>query len=254
MFWQGQGPPSFIVYVCVSHFSCEWLFCNPMDCSLPGSSVHRILQARILEWVATPFSRGSYWPKDWTQVSCTAGGFLTVVSHQRSPINTCTHAHINIYLSNDSMLREFTSSHTDRKNQCFKYRGAFFKIRAGFFISLTNPISKTVIKLLLKEAGQIERQEKHTLQRVEHDWMTEQQQSLTQWAWVRANSGRWWWTEKPSVLQLMGSQGVRHDLVTKQQVQTILLLNWWVLATSSFKKGVHDMQESSMVRKSWCLI
>ena len=91
------------------------------------------------------------------------------VSHQRSPINTCTHAHINIYLSNDSMLREFTSSHTDRKNQCFKYRGAFFKIRAGFFISLTNPISKTVIKLLLKEAGQIERQEKHTPQRVEHD-------------------------------------------------------------------------------------
>ena len=33
--------------------------CNPMDCSLPGSSVHGILQARILEWVAMPFSRGA---------------------------------------------------------------------------------------------------------------------------------------------------------------------------------------------------
>ena len=33
--------------------------CDPMDCSLPGSSVHGILQARILEWVAIPFSRGS---------------------------------------------------------------------------------------------------------------------------------------------------------------------------------------------------
>ena len=43
--------------------------CNPMDCSLPGSSVHRILQSRILQWVAIPFSRGFSWPRDWTQVS-----------------------------------------------------------------------------------------------------------------------------------------------------------------------------------------
>ena len=43
--------------------------CNSMDCSLPGSSVHRILQARILEWVAISFSRGSSWSRDQTQVS-----------------------------------------------------------------------------------------------------------------------------------------------------------------------------------------
>ena len=42
---------------------------DPMDCSLPGISVHGILQARILEWVAMPFSRGSSWPQDWSQVS-----------------------------------------------------------------------------------------------------------------------------------------------------------------------------------------
>ena len=41
--------------------SCPTLW-NPTDCSLPGSSVHGILQARILEWVAIPFSRGSFWP------------------------------------------------------------------------------------------------------------------------------------------------------------------------------------------------
>jgi len=41
--------------------------CNPMDCSPPGSSVHGILQARILEWVAVPFSRGSSQPRDQTQ-------------------------------------------------------------------------------------------------------------------------------------------------------------------------------------------
>ena len=43
--------------------------CNPMDCSLPGSSVHRILQARILEWTAMPSSRGSSWPRDRTCIS-----------------------------------------------------------------------------------------------------------------------------------------------------------------------------------------
>ena len=40
-----------------------------MDCSLPGSSVHGILQARILEWVAMPSSTGSSWPRDWTSIS-----------------------------------------------------------------------------------------------------------------------------------------------------------------------------------------
>ena len=48
--------------------SCLCL-CDPMDCSPPGSSVHIILQARRLEWVAIPFSGGSSWPRDWTQVS-----------------------------------------------------------------------------------------------------------------------------------------------------------------------------------------
>jgi len=50
--------------------------CDPMDYSLPGSSVHVIFQARILEWVAIPFSRGSSQLRDQTQVSCIAGGFF----------------------------------------------------------------------------------------------------------------------------------------------------------------------------------
>ena len=51
---------------------------NPMDCSPPGSSVHGILQARILEWAAISFSRGSSWPRNQTHVFCIAGGFFTV--------------------------------------------------------------------------------------------------------------------------------------------------------------------------------
>ena len=52
--------------------------CDPMDCSPPSSSVRGILQARILEWVAIPSSRGSSWPGDQTQVSCLAGIFFTL--------------------------------------------------------------------------------------------------------------------------------------------------------------------------------
>ena len=53
-------------------------FCDPMDFSLTASSVHGILQMRILEWVAIPFSRISSWPGDQTQVSCLAGRFFTI--------------------------------------------------------------------------------------------------------------------------------------------------------------------------------
>ena len=48
--------------------SCP-ILCDPMDCSPPGSSVHRIFQARILEWVAILLSRGHSWPRDQTWVS-----------------------------------------------------------------------------------------------------------------------------------------------------------------------------------------
>ena len=47
--------------------------CDPTDCSLPGSSIHGIFQARVLEWVAVSFSRESSQPRDLTQVSCIAG-------------------------------------------------------------------------------------------------------------------------------------------------------------------------------------
>ena len=51
---------------------------DPVDCSPPDSSVHRILQARTLEWVAIPFSKGSSRPRNQTQVSRIAGGFFAV--------------------------------------------------------------------------------------------------------------------------------------------------------------------------------
>ena len=57
--------------------SCSTL-CDPMDCSLPDSSVHGILQAGILEWVGISFSRGPFRSRDQTQVSCISGRLFTV--------------------------------------------------------------------------------------------------------------------------------------------------------------------------------
>ena len=57
------------VCVCSVAQSCVTL-CGPMDCNVPGSSVHGILLARIPEWVAISFSRASYSPRDWTHISC----------------------------------------------------------------------------------------------------------------------------------------------------------------------------------------
>ena len=59
--------------------------CDPVDCSLLGSSVHGILQAKILEWVAVPSSRRSSQPRDQTWVSCIAGEFFTAVPLGKPP-------------------------------------------------------------------------------------------------------------------------------------------------------------------------
>ena len=64
--------------------SCPPL-CNPMDCSLPASSVHGILQTIILKWAAILFSRGSSWPRNWTWVFCIAGRCFTIWAIREAP-------------------------------------------------------------------------------------------------------------------------------------------------------------------------
>ena len=66
--------------------SCPTI-CNPVDCSWPGSSVHGILQARILEWVAISFSRESSQPRDQTLVSCMAGRCFILWATREFPVN-----------------------------------------------------------------------------------------------------------------------------------------------------------------------
>ena len=75
------------VCVCKS-LSCVWFFVTPMDSSLPGSSGDGILQARIWEWVAIPFSRGSSLPRNQTHVSHIAGRFFVVWANVQAACST----------------------------------------------------------------------------------------------------------------------------------------------------------------------
>ena len=70
-FKKKNGMSLLVAQLCPTH-------CDPMDGSLPGSAVHGISQARILEWVTISFSTGSSWPRDWTWVSCIASRLFTV--------------------------------------------------------------------------------------------------------------------------------------------------------------------------------
>ena len=70
--------------------------CDPLDCSLPGSCIHGISLARVLEWVVIPFSRGSSWPGDRTQVSCIVGRRFIVWATREAPL-WWHYIHIQVY-------------------------------------------------------------------------------------------------------------------------------------------------------------
>ena len=97
------------VCVCVCVYCAKLLqscptLCDAMDHNLLGSSVYRIVQAWILEWVTMPFSRESSQPRDWTcisYISCIAGGFFSTSATREAlyihPLYIYTHTHIYIY-------------------------------------------------------------------------------------------------------------------------------------------------------------
>ena len=80
--------------------------------SLPGSSVHRISQARLLEWVAISLSKGSSRPKYWIHISCTAGRFFTTELPGKPSIIICIHIIFN-YLGVDLLSHAFTLWRTE---------------------------------------------------------------------------------------------------------------------------------------------
>ena len=102
--------------------SCPTL-CDPMDCSLPGSPLHGILQARVLKWVSVPSSRRSSQPKDQTWISCIAGGFFTVWTLKSywgliffflTEVLTLYHAECIQWVSMEAGLSSFSSTYQSR--------------------------------------------------------------------------------------------------------------------------------------------
>ena len=115
--------------MCISHLVVSnslW----PMDGSPPGSSVHGILQERVLEWVVISSSRGSSQPRDWTLVSCITGRFFTIWATREAPKmsfqegNTPTRCSINICWMNRLFVLSWLCN-SQEKTRCggFSFSG-----------------------------------------------------------------------------------------------------------------------------------
>ena len=218
-----------------------------MDCNLPSSSVHRVLQARILEWVATSFSRGSSWRRDRTWSPALQTDYLPTEPWGKPMTNLDS-----ILKSRDITLLTkfhlvkamgFPNSSAESwvpKNWCFwtvvgedSWESLDCKEikpvhpkgnQPWILIGRTDAEAEAPIALVtwceepthwkrpwcwerLKAGGEGD-------DRGWGRWMA----SPTQWTWVWASSLSWWWTGKPGVLQSMGSQRVGHDWVTELTV------------------------------------
>ena len=119
---------SFSICLRVSGFlccTCLWPYLCPALCNHnpPGASVHGILQARILEWVAISYSQGSCWPRDWTYISCTAGGFFFFFFTTKPRLRTISLIRRYFspwkYLSSDECTGYNNSFQWDRKTRVF---------------------------------------------------------------------------------------------------------------------------------------
>ena len=104
--WWGVTPMIMLGYCCCSVPKLCPTLCDPMDCSPPGSSVLGISQARILEQVASSFSRRSSRLRDWTRISCLAGRLFTTEPLGK-PCCYCNTLPLNIHTAGS--LSSFTS-------------------------------------------------------------------------------------------------------------------------------------------------
>ena len=114
--------------------SCMTL-CNHMDCSPPGSSIYGILQVRIVEWVAIPFSRGSSWSSDRTWVSCIVGWFFTIWATRETGFPWSVHVLIQyiLHFTHISLsLSEIISFICLRYYLCLQLEHEFFLFLHGF--------------------------------------------------------------------------------------------------------------------------
>ena len=176
------------------------LFCDPVDCSPPGSSAHGIFQARILESGAISYSRASSWSRNWTHTSCVSCIGRQVL-YTEPPEWVATMCQV--------FCKEIQPVHL-KGNQSWILEGLMLKLKLQYFGHLMQIIDSLEKTLML---GKIEGRRRKG-DRGWESWMASQ----TQWAWVWVNFRSWWWTGRPGVLRFMGSQRAGHDWATE--------LNW----------------------------
>ena len=195
-----------------------------MPNSLQPHGVHGILQARILEWVAFPFSRGSSQPREQTQVSHIAGRFFTswatrmrfgpkrrLSAKKIDAFEPCCCRRLlrvpwTAWRSNQSTLKEINPEYS---LEGLKLKLQFF----GHLMWRADSLEKTL--MLRKTEGRRRRG------RQRMRWLDG---SLTQWTWVWASSRSWWRTGKPGMLQSMGCQsqtGLSNWTATRKSLDQI---------------------------------
>ena len=110
--------------------------CDPTDCSPPCSSVHEILQVRILEWVDIPFSRGSSRLRDWTRVSCIAARFFTSWATRESHLSI---SDLSFHLSVIQFIyQSFTYSFVYHPSNCPSIRSLYLSIIYSPYLCIYN--------------------------------------------------------------------------------------------------------------------
>ena len=167
--------------------SCP-ILCDPVDWSPPVSTVYWILQARILEWVAIPFSRESSWPRNWSCVFCIAGRFFTILATREAHGVHAKLLQLCVTLCDrmdwsppGSSVHGILQAKTLEQLAISSSSGSF-QSRNQIHVSMSTCIGKYF---------------------------------FFKTTWVRVNSGSWWWTGRPGVLQCMGSQRVEHNWGTE---------------------------------------
>ena len=192
-----------------------------MDCSPPGSSVHGIFQARILEWVAISSSRGPSQPRNQTRISCMGRQRLYHWATWEAQVYISLHITINKVCNKRNVLE---SNHPPSTSTLVRGKIFFLKTsprcQKGW-----GPLVKRVLHggeaafcivgcLVRPWCWERLKAEGEEGDREWDGWMV----SPIQWTWTWANSRRWWRTGKPGLRQSFGSRRVRHDLVTEQEM------------------------------------